>query len=84
MELKTILLGQRPARVWTGGRGEAIVLLHGGWAGAEAYWSTVTDDLERTHLVVAPELPLIHSPEGLPSFGAYVTLLAELLTALGI
>ena len=79
MELKTILLGQRPARVWTGGTGEAIVLLHGGWAGAEAYWSTVTDDLERTHLVVAPELPLVHSPEGLPSFGAYAAWLAELL-----
>ncbi|WP_295141402.1 alpha/beta hydrolase [uncultured Reyranella sp.] len=84
MELKTILLGQRPARVWTGGTGEAIVLLHGGWAGAEAYWSTVTDDLERTHFVVAPELPLVHSREGLPSFGACAAWLAELLTALGI
>ncbi len=76
MELKTILLGQRPARVWTGGSGEAIVLLHGGWAGQEAYWSTVTDDFERTHLVVVPELPLVHSPEGLTSFGAYATWLA--------
>lgn len=84
MELKTILLGQRPARVWTGGTGEAIVLLHGGWAGAEAYWSTVTDDLERTHFVVAPELPHVHSREGLPSFGACAAWLAELLTALGI
>lgn len=84
MELKTILLGQRPVRVWTGGTGEAIVLLHGGWAGAEAYWSTVTDDLERTHLVIAPELPLVHSPEGLPSFGAYADLVSEMLTALGI
>ena len=84
MELKTISLGQRSARVWTGGTGEAIVLLHGGWAGAEAYWSTVTDDLERTHLVVAPELPPIHSADGLPSFGAYAEWLAELLTALGI
>jgi pimeloyl-ACP methyl ester carboxylesterase len=84
MELRTIPLGQRPVRVWTGGTGEAIVLLHGGWAGAEAYWSTVTDDLERTHFVIAPELPPFHSPEGLPSFGAYATWLAELLTALGI
>lgn len=84
MELKTISLGQRPARVWTGGTGEAIVLLHGGWAGAEAYWSTVTDDLERTHLVVAPEMPLIGSADGLPTFGAYAAWLAELLTALGI
>lgn len=84
LEQRTILLGQRPARVWTGGTGEAIVLLHGGWAGAEAYWSTVTDDLERTHLVVAPEMPLIGSPDGLPTFGAYAAWLSELLTALGI
>jgi len=84
VEPKTILLGQRPARVWTGGTGEAIVLLHGGWAGAESYWSTVTDDLERTHLVVAPEFPLIGSADGLPTFGAYAAWLAELLTALGI
>ena len=63
MEPKTISLGQRLTRVWTGGSGEAIVLLHGGWAGAEAYWSTVTDVLERTHIVVAPELPPIHSPQ---------------------
>ncbi len=84
MEPRTIPLGQHPARVWTGGDGEAIVLLHGGWAGAEAYWSTITDDLERTHFVVAPELPPIHSPEGLESFGAYADWLASLLTALGI
>jgi len=44
------LLGQRPARVWTGGTGEAIVLLHGGWAGAEPCWSTERDDLERTRI----------------------------------
>jgi len=76
VEQKTILLGQRPERVWTGGSGEAIVLLHRGWAGEEAYWSTVTDDFERTHLVVVPELPLVHSPVGLTSFGAYATWLA--------
>jgi hypothetical protein len=29
VELKTILLGHRPERVWTGGSGEAIVLPHG-------------------------------------------------------
>ena len=62
VDSKTIPLGQRPARVWTGGSGEAIVLLHGGWAGAEAYWSTVADELERSHLVVAPELPGIGMP----------------------
>ena len=85
MDAKTIPLGQRPARVWTGGSGEAIVLLHGGWAGAEAYWSTVADELERSHLVVAPELPGIGAPgELLPSFGAYAAWLDGLLGALAI
>ena len=85
MESKTIPLGQRPARVWTGGSGEAIVLLHGGWAGAEAYWSKVADELARSQLVVAPELPGIGAPgELLPSFGAYAAWLDGLLAALAI
>src|ERR1700730_474534 len=80
VEAKTIPLGQRAARVWTGGSGEAIVLLHGGWAGAEPYWSTVTGELERSHQVVAPELPGIGAPgELLPSFGAYAAWLAARL-----
>ncbi len=85
MQSRTIPLGQRPARVWTGGSGEAIVLLHGEWAGAEAYWSTVTGELERSHLVVAPELPGIGAPgELLPTFGAYAAWLDALLASLAI
>lgn len=86
MEQKTFLLGQRPARVWTGGTGEAIVLLHGGWGGAEAHWSKVTDDLEVDHLVVAPELPGLGATEApmLASFGDYAGWLKEVLDRLNI
>ena len=35
MEQRTIPLGERPARLWTGGKGDAIVPLHGGWAVGE-------------------------------------------------
>jgi pimeloyl-ACP methyl ester carboxylesterase len=85
VEQKTIPLGRRPARVWTGGSGEAIVLLHGGWAGAEAYWSKVADELARSHLVVAPELPGIGATgELLASFGAYAAWLDALLRALAV
>ena len=85
MELKTIPLGQGTARVWTAGQGEAIVLLHGEWAGAEAYWFKVADELASTHLVVAPELPGIGAPgDLLPTFGAYAAWLDELLAALKI
>jgi pimeloyl-ACP methyl ester carboxylesterase len=85
VESNTIPFGQRPARVWTGGSGEAIVLLHGGWAGAEAYWSTVSGDLERSHQVVAPDLPGIGVPGALlPSFGAYAAWLEALLDSLAV
>ena len=85
MEPRTIPLGQHSARVWTGGTGEAIVLLHGGWAGAEAYWSTVAGELERSHRVVAPDLPGIGAPGALlPSFSAYAAWLEALLAALAI
>lgn len=86
MEQRTIPLGEHPARLWTGGTGDAIVLLHGGWAGAEAYWSTITDDLERSHRVIAPELPGIGTIDEPPlsTFGAYAAWLAKLLDALAI
>ncbi len=85
MEQKTIPLGQGSARVWTAGEGEAIVLLHGPWAGAEAYWFKVADELARKRRVVAPELPGIGMPGAvLPTFGAYAAWLDELLGGLGI
>lgn len=80
-----IPLGHRTARVWTGGRGEAIVLLHGEWAGAEAYWFKVADELAAAHLVVAPELPGIGVPGAmLATFGAYAAWLDDLLAALEV
>jgi len=85
VELKTIPLGHSTARVWTEGQGEAIVLLHGEWAGAEAYWFKVADELAATHLVVAPELPGIGIPgDVLATFGAYAAWLDDLLGTLKI
>ncbi len=61
------------------------MLLHGGWAGAEAYWSTVSGELERSHQVVAPDLPGIGVPGALlPSFGAYAAWLETLLDSLAV
>ena len=79
MELTTLPLGPTTARVWTAGAGEAIVLLHGPWAGAEPYWSKVADELAKSHRVIAPELPGIGVPgDLLPSFGAYAAWLDAL------
>ncbi len=86
MDQETIPLGQRPARVWTGGSGEAIVLLHGGWGGAESHWSKVSDELEARYRIVAPELPGLGDTDEpmLASFGAYAAWLKQLLDGLGI
>lgn len=58
---QTVKLGHRQrgttGQVWVGGSGPAVVLLHGGWAGARAHWSPVWEALARHHRVIAPELP---------------------------
>ncbi len=74
------------ARLWTGGTGEAIVLVHGGWGGAETHWSTIADDLAATHLVIAPELPGLGVTDEPPlaGFRDYAAWLRELLASLGV
>lgn len=74
-----------PATVWQGGAGAPVVLLHGGWAGAQAHWSTVWEGLAARHEVIAPELPGIGTgaEAGLASYDAYAAWLDRLLGALG-
>jgi pimeloyl-ACP methyl ester carboxylesterase len=40
-----------------GGKGPALLLLHGAWAGAKLHWSPVWDRLAGRFLVIAPDLP---------------------------
>lgn len=69
---------------WIGGQGSPLLLIHGGWAGAEAHWAPVWLDLAKRHRVIAIEL------EGLwrnldrtkASYHDYVSSCADLLTAL--
>jgi pimeloyl-ACP methyl ester carboxylesterase len=78
----------RPARAWLAGdpAAPALVLVHGGWAGAEMHWSPVWDRLGETHRVIAPELPGLGWVEqpGLPTVAAYAGWLVALLDALGV
>lgn len=48
--------GQR-SWVWTGGAGEPLVLVHGGWGGAQMHWALVWDVLAERFRLIAPELP---------------------------
>jgi len=52
-----IVVDGRAAYVWRAGAGESLLLLHGGWGGAEMHWSAMWDALAREYRVLAPELP---------------------------
>lgn len=84
----TVQVGGRAARVWVGGDVGApvLVLVHGGWAGAEMHWSAVWDRLAARHRVIAPELPGLGdlAEPALPSVAAYAEWLVSLLDVLGV
>jgi pimeloyl-ACP methyl ester carboxylesterase len=46
-----------PAQVWTGGEGDPLLLLHGGWGGAEMHWAPVWETLATACRVIAPDIP---------------------------
>lgn len=66
--------------VWVGGRGRPLMLVHGGWGGAKAHWSTVWNELSKRYTVVAPELPGVidTSTRPLETYVSYAQLLAEI------
>lgn len=76
------------ARVWTAGDAgaPALVLVHGGWAGAEMHWSAVWDRLAEHYRVIAPDLPGIGQLDtaALPSVAAYAEWLVALADALAV
>jgi pimeloyl-ACP methyl ester carboxylesterase len=82
----TVPLENANAVVWSGGSGEPLLLVHGGWCGAEMHWHRVWDRLGEQHRVIAPELPGIgdRAQAALPSFGAYGRWLDALLGRLEI
>ena len=79
-------VAQRRARVFEGGAGEALVLVHGGWAGASAHWSSVWNELAKHHRVIAPDLPGVGdvSQAGLGSVAAYARFVRDVMDAVGV
>lgn len=86
MDAIEIVCAGRSLRVWTGGAGTPVLLLHGGWGGAAAYWGAIWPELVRSHRVIAPELPGIAAdfPDALPSYRAYAGVCAGILDQLGV
>jgi pimeloyl-ACP methyl ester carboxylesterase len=52
-----LTVASRSARVYLGGEGEPLLLLHGAWGGAAMHWEAVWERLAERHLVIAPDLP---------------------------
>lgn len=74
----------RRARVWSGGDGPPLLLIHGAWGGAALHFTTVWDALALRFRVIAPDLPGIGdlASPSLPALDAYADWLAALLDAL--
>ncbi len=83
----TLTIENEGARVFEGGAGGVpLVLVHGGWAGASAHWSSVWNQLAERHRVIAPDLPGVGdaSRAGLGSVAAYARFLRDVMDALGV
>jgi pimeloyl-ACP methyl ester carboxylesterase len=83
---RTVSVEGRPARAFVGGKGEPLLLIHGGWGGAAMHWGSVWEELASRFAIVAPDLPGIGrvDQEGLGSVGAYAQWLCELLDELQV
>ncbi len=86
MQVRTFEVEGHPARVWVGGQGTPILLLHGRWGGASLQWGSVWSALSEHALVIAPELPGIgEGSEGNPSgFAGYARWLVRVLDGLHV
>lgn len=82
----TIEVQDRPARVFAGGRGAPMLLVHGGWGGARLHWDRVWGRLAKAFHVIAPDLPGIGRTDQKPlgSVGEYARWLDALLRALDV
>lgn len=83
---RQLVVDGAPVTVWEGGAGEVLLLVHGGWGGAQMHWAPVWGELAKRFRVIAPELPGIGqwTAPGLRSFSDYAQWLERLLEALGV
>ncbi|WP_437968523.1 alpha/beta hydrolase [Sorangium sp. So ce260] len=86
VSLKEIAIDGLPASVHAGGKGDALLLVHGGWGGASMHWAPVWEQLADRFHVIAPDLPGVGRTDtpGLGSLAAYARWLERLLDSLGV
>jgi pimeloyl-ACP methyl ester carboxylesterase len=66
MRAESVTVKGRQVRLWGGGEGPPLVLLHGAAGDAERCWSAIWDRLAERYSVIAPDLPGCGGSQGLP------------------
>ncbi|MCC6748855.1 MAG: alpha/beta hydrolase [Deltaproteobacteria bacterium] len=86
IEQRQVTVEGSPARVFVGGEGAPLVLVHGGWGDARVHWRPVWERLAERFRVIAPDLPGLGWTEqpSLGTYARYARWLAGLLDALGV
>jgi 2-hydroxy-6-oxonona-2,4-dienedioate hydrolase len=86
VERVSVVVRGSTVRVARGGKGAPVLLVHGGWGGADMHWSRVWDRLAARHDVIAPDLPGLGAVQAQPldSVADYARWLVELLDALSV
>jgi pimeloyl-ACP methyl ester carboxylesterase len=83
---QSITIEGRRAKIWIGGTGQPLVLLHGGLGDARQHWQTTFDALADRFQILAPDLPGfgVSDPLPMPSYQSYLSWLTYLLQLLNI
>jgi pimeloyl-ACP methyl ester carboxylesterase len=83
--VRTLRVQGRPAQVWRGGSGQALLLIHGGLGDARLHWEPVWESLAASFTVAAPDLPGFGGTAPLPAagFSAVMGWTAALMETLG-
>ena len=76
-----IVIAGKRLHAWTGGAGQALLLLHSAWGDAEMSWARVWNELSRSFTVIAPDLPGFGASDPLagPTLAANANILKTLL-----
>jgi len=76
-----IVIAGKRLHAWTGGAGQALLLLHSAWGDAEMSWAPVWNELSRSFTIIAPDLPGFGASDPLdgPTLSANAEVLKKLL-----
>jgi len=86
VESKDVRVSGKKVRVWVGGSGPGLLLLHSAWGDARMSWSAVWEELARSFTVVAPDIPGYGSsdPAESPGVTGSARVIEKLLDGLGL